>query len=314
MQPMIFAIKIDVDTERGTRIGVPNLLSLLQEVRVPATFLFSLGPDNTGRAIKRVLRRGFLKKVSRTSVVSTYGIRTLLNGVLLPGPHIARLHAALLRQARDAGFEVGIHSYDHQRWQDGVAKMSKEEVAAEFTKAGDEFRRVFDCAARTAGAPGWQANAKTLAAYDAAEMVHASDCRGAYPFLPEVDGQRFRALQIPTTLPTLDEMIGRAEFGSAKCLQGKNISEHYFSLLSVQHPNVMTIHAELEGMKYLVWFREFLLELRQRYLDDIQFKTLNDVTQKILAAREQFPIPVCRLEQAEIEGRSGLIAVQGDAV
>ena len=33
-----------------------------------ATFLFSLGPDHTGRAIKRVFRPGFFGKVRRTSV------------------------------------------------------------------------------------------------------------------------------------------------------------------------------------------------------------------------------------------------------
>ncbi|MBU0744916.1 MAG: 4-deoxy-4-formamido-L-arabinose-phosphoundecaprenol deformylase, partial [Gammaproteobacteria bacterium] len=57
------AIKIDVDTEIGTRIGVPNLISLLNELQIPATFYLSLGPDNTGRAIKRIFRKGFFKKV-----------------------------------------------------------------------------------------------------------------------------------------------------------------------------------------------------------------------------------------------------------
>ncbi len=37
------SIKIDVDTDRGTRIGVPNLLALFDEFNVKATFLFSLG-------------------------------------------------------------------------------------------------------------------------------------------------------------------------------------------------------------------------------------------------------------------------------
>ena len=36
------ALKIDVDTERGTRIGVLQLASLLQEFKIPATFFFSL--------------------------------------------------------------------------------------------------------------------------------------------------------------------------------------------------------------------------------------------------------------------------------
>ena len=62
------ALKIDVDTYRGTREGVPRLVEMLRRTSAGATFLFSLGPDHTGRAIKRAFRPGFMKKVSRTSV------------------------------------------------------------------------------------------------------------------------------------------------------------------------------------------------------------------------------------------------------
>src|SRR3990167_1312246 len=132
---MIIGIKIDVDTERGTRIGVPNLTKLLTELHVPATFLFTLGPDNTGRALKRIFRPGFFKKVSRTNVIGTYGFKTLLNGVLWPGPHIAKKHASIMRAVYQNGFEVGIHSYDHVYWQDGVTHLKEEKIAAEFDRA-----------------------------------------------------------------------------------------------------------------------------------------------------------------------------------
>ena len=78
------ALKVDVDTLRGTREGVPALLSMLSAAEAEATFLFSLGPDHTGWALRRVFRPGFLKKVSRTSVVSNYGLRTLMYGVRRP--------------------------------------------------------------------------------------------------------------------------------------------------------------------------------------------------------------------------------------
>src|SRR5687767_6400641 len=130
--PIRIAVKIDIDTDRGTREGVPNLLADLQEFRVPACFLFSLGPDQTGRAITRVFRPGFLRKVSRTSVMEIYGARTLLNGTLLPAPHIGRRNADVMRRVRDAGFEVGMHAYNHYRWQDHLARMSLDQVNVEF--------------------------------------------------------------------------------------------------------------------------------------------------------------------------------------
>ena len=99
------ALKIDVDTYRGTREGVPRLAAALERAGARATFLFSLGPDHTGRAIKRVFRRGFLGKVRRTSVTQHYGIKTLLYGVLLPGPHIGRRCAEVMRDRIGEGLQ-----------------------------------------------------------------------------------------------------------------------------------------------------------------------------------------------------------------
>src|SRR5512146_1224062 len=132
------ALKIDVDTYRGTREGVPRLVDALQRHQAQATFFFSLGPDHTGRAIKRVFRPGFMKKVSRTSVVEHYGIKTLLYGTLLPGPDIGRKCTDIMRSVRDAGFEVGIHCYDHIRWQDHVANKDADWTKREMQRAAPD--------------------------------------------------------------------------------------------------------------------------------------------------------------------------------
>lgn len=296
----LFAIKVDVDTDAGTRDGVPRLLALFERLDVRATFLFALGPDNTGRALRRIFRPGFLRKVLRTNVVSTYGARTLLNGVLWPGPHIGRRNAGVMRAVRAAGHEVGIHCYDHIRWQDGLARMSQAQVTAEFGRARAEFERIFQAPARTAGAAGWQANALSLAAYDAANLVYASDARGETPFFPRVGGQVFHTLQIPTTLPTLDELLGRPEFPEAQLV------DHYLKLLRPGQLNAFTTHAEIEGLRKLELFGDLLTRARAV---GVQFVTLIDHAHELLARAAA--IPVCELQQGSVDGRSGTLAVQG---
>jgi peptidoglycan/xylan/chitin deacetylase (PgdA/CDA1 family) len=293
------AIKVDVDTDRGTRVGVPNLLSLFDDFGIKATFLFSLGPDNTGRAIKRIFRPGFLGKVSRTSVVSTYGIRTLLNGVLLPGPHVGRRNEGVMRRARDKGHEAGIHCYDHIRWQDGLGKMSREDVNEEFGRARREYERIFGEPAKTAGSAGWQANAYSLAAYDDAGLLYGSDSRGTHPFFPRVNGIVFRTIQIPTTLPTLDELLGRPEYPDEK------IVNHYLSLMKPGALNVLTIHAEIEGMRYRALFRELLERIKSK---PVQVVRLDDHVHGLL--KNPAVIPVCDLASGTVGGRSGMLAVQ----
>lgn len=288
------ALKIDVDTEIGTRIGVPNLLMLLKELQIPASFYLSLGPDNTGRAIQRVFRKGFFKKCSRTSVISTYGIKTLLNGVLIPGPHIGKKHKNLIRSIKEKGFEVGIHSYDHQKWQDGVTKMSQDKIEGEFQKARNEFQVIFKELSKAAASPGWQANEKTLNTYDKADLTYGSDCRGTSPFFPKIGDTVYKTLQIPTTLPTLDELIGLPNFPL------ESLNDHFISLLKTDNVNVFTMHPEIEGMKYLNWFRSFLITLKKH---GVQFTTLIEI-----AKQKNFPI--CELIQQEIDGRSGKLAMQ----
>jgi peptidoglycan/xylan/chitin deacetylase (PgdA/CDA1 family) len=297
--PLRLALKVDVDTDRGTREGVPNLLADCREFGVPACFLFSLGPDQTGRAIARVFRPGFLGKVGRTSVVQTYGLRTLLNGTLLPAPHIGRRNAGVMRAVRDAGFEVGIHCYNHYRWQDHLHGMTPAEVRAELGAARDEFRRIFGHDAPAAGAAGWQSTAESRAAYDEAGLLYASDTRGSAPFFPKVGARVFRTLEIPSTLPTLDELLGRPEYPLAK------IVPHLLRLLRADAVDVFTLHAEIEGMRHRALFRALLAAAREA---GVAFVRLDDFARELLAQRDR--IPVCAQVMAPIDGRSGMVATQ----
>ncbi len=153
--------------------------------------------------------------------------------------------------------------------------------------------------AQTAGAAGWQANDFSLEAYDHANLLYGSDARGHYPFFPRIGDQVFKTLQIPGNLPTLDELLGRPEYPMAR------LTDFYLSRLESAIPNVIIIHAEIEGMKYFSWFKDFLLQAKAH---GIQFVKMVDIARQYLSHPEQ--IPVCELIQASIDGRSGTVAVQ----
>jgi len=293
------ALKVDVDTDRGTRIGVRNLVTDCCEFGVPACFLFSLGHDNTGKAIRRIFRPGFFSKVSRTNIVQLYGIRTLLNGTLLPAPHIGMRNEGAMRAVLAAGFEVGIHCHDHVRWQDHLHEMSLEEVRTEFSLARAEFFLLFGREACAAGAAGWQSSVFSRMAYDEAGLLYGSDTRGTTPYFPRIGGRVFSTLEIPTTLPTLDELMGRPEFPS------QNIPGYLLSLLRPDRLNVFTLHAEIEGMARRDRFRDFLQLCRRERVEMVR---LEDAARNFLADRSA--IPVCDVVQGKVEGRSGMLAKQ----
>ena len=292
-------LKVDVDTYFGTLHGVPALLRLFERYDIKASFLFSVGPDNTGRAIRRVFRKGFLQKVGRTSVVSHYGLRTLMNGVIKPGPHIGKRAAFVMRQVAAAGHEVGIHCYDHVRWQDNVAAKDLDWTRTEMNKAMVAFRDALQMDPQTIGAAGWQINRFVIALEEQMGFKYASDVRGREPFIPTMQETVSRCVQLPTTLPTLDEIIGSDGIDSSNCWE--TILEK--SRVQLPRGHVYTLHAELEGMK-LMPVMEKLLE--QWKTSGFEFLTLN----QLYATLDLSALPRQEISWQEVDGRSGLLAVQ----
>ncbi len=292
------ALKIDVDTDRGTAEGVPRLVSLFERLGIRATFLFSLGPDQTGRAVKRAFRRGFMGKVRRTSVLKHYGLKTLLYGTLLPGPHIGRRRESIMRMVADHGFEVGVHTYNHVKWQDNVARADEAWTRRELTLARDEFARIFSRPPVVHGAAGWQINEYVPTLEQQLGFQYASDGRGTEPFVPVVRGAVVNVPQLPTTLPTLDELIGRPD------LEGADPIDHLLTMADPGRDNVYTLHAELEGNTYLSDFERLLRRWQDRGAE------LTDLA-SYAATLNIAALPRCEMVEGTVEGRSGTLACQG---
>jgi len=295
------ALKVDVDTLRGTREGVPKLLSMLDAAQAQATFLFSLGPDHTGWALRRVFRPGFMKKVSRTSVVSNYGLRTLMYGVLLPGPDIGRKAAAEMRAARAAGHECGIHTWDHVYWQDNVRERDAAWTRRQMQQAFARYTEIFGEAPPTHGAAGWQMNEDAFRQIDDWGMAYASDGRGTAPYIPTIDGVPCRHVQMPTTLPTLDELIG------TDGLTEDNVHTALLQLTAGPGDHVFTLHTELEGGKLAPVFERLLAGWRAQGHELVSMAAW-------YRGLDRSGLPELPVTWGEIPGRSGELIVQPGVV
>ena len=297
---MKLALKIDVDTYRGTLKGVPRLIEILGKHGAGATFFFSLGPDHTGRAIKRAFRRGFFSKVSRTSVVSHYGLRTLLYGTLLPGPDIGRRCRGVMRSVRDAGFEVGIHTWDHVKWQDGVGAADAQWTERQMRLARERFEEIFGEPARAHGAAGWQMNLHALRLTQRLGFDYGSDTRGTCPFVPVWRAEIVACPQLPTTLPTLDELIG------TDGINAKNVAERLLGLTRTApaEGHVYTLHAELEGGKLAGAFEAMLAGWKSQGYELVPLRALAE-------SLDLKSLPRNEIALGAVPGRSGSLALQG---
>jgi undecaprenyl phosphate-alpha-L-ara4FN deformylase len=289
------AFKVDVCNHRALHAGLPELLRTLDRAGAPASVFVSFGPDNSGKAIRRIFRRGFLTKMLRTRAPRMYGVRTLLSGTLLPAPRVGESGASLLRAAETAGHPVGLHGFDHVGWQDGVAAMDEDAVRSSYSRSLALFTETLGHAPRFSGAPGWQITAASLRVQDELGLSFASDCRDGAPFYPaQGAGRAHRTLQIPTTLPTSDELL------AAGAARAGDLAGWYDAHLAPDRLNVVGLHAEAEGIHFSEWLRSWLEALRTRA---VAFVSLPDV-----ADRERAHAATRRVVARELPGRIGPVA------
>ena len=297
---MEIAIKVDVDTHDGLKVGVPALARLLEQECVDASFFVAMGPDNSGKAIRRVFRnRGFLSKMLRTRAIATYGWRTVLSGTLLPARPVALGFPDLMRELRQRGFEVGVHGYDHVRWHDEIDRLGEAGIRAELQDAFEAYSAIFGEPARSFAAPAWRDNALSLKLLDKMGLLYHSDTRGRMPFRCLVDGRALATLEIPTTLPTLDEVLGTRGLRDRRTLV-----EFYLGMLRSDALNVHTIHAEIEGRSCLEVFRDLLRALKAL---GAGFCRLDSVARRFASQS----LPVCEVVRSLVAGRAGWVATQG---
>jgi undecaprenyl phosphate-alpha-L-ara4FN deformylase len=290
-------LRIDVDTLRGARIGVPNLIALLSRRHIRATFFFSVGPDNMGRHLWRLLRPLFLVKMLRTRAASLYGWNILLQGTLWPGPVIGKHCPEPIRATAEAGHEVGLHAWDHHRWQTQITRLDRQAITGEIKKGYDMLTEILgrnpDCFA----APAWQVTPEALKALEQFPFRFQSDCRGYSLFRPFVEDQRLSHVQMPTTLPTYDELIG------LKCTSA-SYNQYLLDMIRPDRLNVLTIHAEVEGIGCLALFEDFLNKAGQR---DVIFEPLGH----LLSQNPEIAESV--IHQAAVAGRHGWLACQEES-
>lgn len=294
---MIVGLRIDADTYRGTRLGVPALLRLLEREGVGASFFFSAGPDNMGRHLRRLLRPAFFLKMVRSGAPGLYGWDILLRGTLWPGPVIGRRLAPVLRDARAAGHEIGLHAWDHQDWQANLEAMPPEAIRRHLRLAFDLIAEAAGAPPTCSAAPGWRCDDRVLAEKEAFPFTYNSDCRGRSVFHPAVKGRLLAQPQVPVTLPTYDEVVGR------EGVTPETFNAGLFARLRPDGLNVLTIHAESEGIRWLGLFADFIARVKAA---GGRLAPLG----KLLPPAAS--IPPGRLERGQVPGREGWLATQAE--
>ncbi len=297
---MKLAIKIDVDNLRSALKGVPRLIELLQTQGAGASFLFSVGPDRSGRQFGRIFRQGTLRRLWRTRRIRDYGFRAYLYGTVLPSPELATRAAGTMRAVRDAGFEIGVRAYDYVDWCHSAARRDARWIGRRMELARSCYEKVIGEPPRVHASAGWQMNRYSYRYTQRLGYGYSSDSRGAHPFIPVFQGEIISCPQLPTTLPTFDELVTQPG------LSTDQLVNHVLSLTENPGPwgHLFSANAGIEGLRLLPQFDELLRGWQQQ---GYELLSMHDYMLSI----DTRDLPYHEAHAGAVPGRPGPVAVQG---
>ena len=199
---MRIALKVDVSSRQGAEQGVHNLLKLLKQYDVKASFFFSTSLESNSSGIFQALSRAreVFGKASRSEETT-------------PSPALFKAVLAVV----EAGHDAGVSAHDPEAWIKHAAFGDEDWTRLQLALAIDSMQQIIGQAPLMFGAAGWQVNPHLLAREENLGFSFASDTRGKYPFYPVLQNVHSSCPQIPTTLPTLAEMLGRAGIDTQQC-------------------------------------------------------------------------------------------------
>ena len=260
---MRIALRVEVCSLRGLRLGVPNLLRLFGQYRVRASFFFALGPDQAGRTPLRSWRAR-----------ERLGLRALAYGTLLPAPRLARRARDLVAAVRADGHELGVCGLSPQQWSRHLAYADESWVRRQCDVLWSAYQQLGGEVPSALATPDWQVHPALLGELSPDRYRYSSLSRGKLPYLPVLQGVHSRVPEIPVTLPTVDELLRQPETSA------ENVHQYLYAesqhLLPAGH--VYALAADREGIGLLKLMEKMLVMWKGQ---DGAIRTLGDVLDEV---------------------------------
>jgi peptidoglycan/xylan/chitin deacetylase (PgdA/CDA1 family) len=199
---MMFSLRIDIDTFKGLKKGIPRILNILGDFNMKASFYCTLGWHGDIMSTLRQKIRSMRVSTENSFSLLTYGTEFdkttnfLDETKRLFFPRRFGSELELLRRISREGHEVGPHGYVHKNW----LNITADEMHREFEAMVSEYCRIFGVLPRSWSAPFGVINDSAIRLTEAFGLNINSYLGGKEIFHPLIDGSVCHHVMVPVTI------------------------------------------------------------------------------------------------------------------
>ncbi|MFC1710683.1 polysaccharide deacetylase family protein [Nanoarchaeota archaeon] len=113
-----FTLRVDLESDKGIRLGLPKLLDLLKKYDIKASFYLVMGGESN--LFELLKHRG---KIKGERSIKLWSTKDKLRMALLPKDFVVK-NKVILKRILDEGHELGLHGWKHREWSRGLEKIN----------------------------------------------------------------------------------------------------------------------------------------------------------------------------------------------
>jgi len=211
----MFALRIDIDSLKGLREGVPKLLDTLSKYDMKASFFSVMGweGDFLSTVKYRIIRAkahtpstDFVGRLGSTDKQSSLKLTKFVSGYsellrCLFFPVKFSHEKDILYMIKEEGHELGVHGYVHVKWHN----LKKNEAEKEFQQMTSSYEKLFGERPKGFASPRFISNNTVRELTEKHGFKYSSLTYGEKPFFPVLNGQLCSHVEIPVTIDMIDD-------------------------------------------------------------------------------------------------------------
>jgi len=235
MKKRTFALRIDLESDKGIKKGVPKILKLLKKHKIKASFYVVMGGEANFFDFLR-----YRKAIPGERKIKAFSTIEKIRILLFPRDFVKK-NKKILKEIIDDGHELGIHGWKHRSWLRGFDKI---DIRKHLVLAKNKYIKIFGKEPLSFAAPGFKTDKKVIKILEELGFKVISDLPGNKP--KKIKNKNI--INIPITIKGKNN-TPIIEYLTSKNLKDEKILEKLKEKIKKKKLSIIYVHGLFESIK-----------------------------------------------------------------